>query len=149
MSWGRVGCGREGRFLRASVAFLLLTRAAPAAGYGGASSTFCLAHHEYCADSLVPQAHGQYIGQDEPSLVFYSDAPGSGNNLAYLIRLPKDPPEIGGQVAPGAVVNSQLFEAFWFGMALCDSQSAPETGTPCVPDSDANIYDDPDPSAPG
>ncbi len=143
MGWGGYGCGRDKRFLRASAAFLLLTRTAPAAAFG-VQSTICLADHDRCTDSVVPQAHGL----DEPSLVFYSDAPGSGNSLAYLITLPKDPPESGGRLAPGAVVNSQLFESFWFGMALCDSQSAPETATPCVPDSDANIYDNPDPAAP-
>ncbi len=141
MGWAGRECGCDRRLLWASAAFFLLARAAPAAAYGGG------------AGAMVPQAHSQqehsqYVGQDEPSLVFYSDAPGSGNNLAYLIRLPEDPPPAGGQLAPGAVVNSQLFESFWFGMAMCDSQSAPETDTPCVADSDANIYDNPDQAAP-
>jgi hypothetical protein len=133
----------------AALAMVLLARAAGASEYGGiGDDTFCLIHHEYCTDSIIPAAHGQYIGQDEPSLVFYSDAPGAGNNLAYTFTLPKDPPLVDGRRAPGAIVNADLFETFWFGMAMCDPQSAPETDTPCVADSDANIYDNPDPSAP-
>jgi hypothetical protein len=33
-------------------------------------------------------------------------------------------------------------------MALCESQSYPNPGVPCTPDSDTNIRDNPDPSAP-
>src|ERR1700719_3163442 len=34
---------------------------------------------------------GQYSGHDEPSLLFYSNKPGSGNTSVYYLRLPKDP----------------------------------------------------------
>src|SRR5207302_1475837 len=37
---------------------------------------------------------------------------------------------------------------FWFGMALCDSQSAPAPGTDCTPNSDSNIFDSGDPASP-
>src|SRR5271157_4971541 len=133
----------------ASVALALLAQAAPAAADGGdySDSTFCIAHHELCADSVIPY-EGHYIGHDEPSLVFYSDAPNSGNDLSFTVRLPLDPPVFGESCLPGSVVNSQLYETFWFGMAMCDSESAPEATKTCIPDSDANIFDNPDPTAP-
>ncbi len=34
----------------------------------------------------------RYSGHDEPSLIFYSSAPGAGNTGVYLIILPTDPP---------------------------------------------------------
>jgi len=35
---------------------------------------------------------GAYTGHDEPSLLFYSGARGSGYTNTYRLRLPKDPP---------------------------------------------------------
>ena len=32
-----------------------------------------------------------YIGHDEPALLFYSNTPGSGNDVTYSMRLPTDP----------------------------------------------------------
>ncbi len=32
-----------------------------------------------------------YIGHDEPSTLFYSNVPGSGNQMRYRLTLPKDP----------------------------------------------------------
>ena len=53
------------------------------------------------------------------------------------------------QAGTGGTWNFQLHPAFWYGMALCDNQSAPEfTHEPCVPDSDTNIKDGSDPTAP-
>src|SRR5438552_2926035 len=67
---------------------------------------------------------------------------GSGNNATYLLRLPKDPPTLPKQDGTGGTFNFQLHPAFWFGMALCDNQSAPEfTHAACAPDSDTNIFD--------
>ena len=37
---------------------------------------------------------GEYTGHDEPSVLFYSQQPGSGNDNSYLLSLPKDPPVI-------------------------------------------------------
>ena len=51
------------------------------------------------------------------------------------------------QAGTAGTWNFQLHPAFWFGMALCDNQSAPEfTHAPCVPDSDTNIFDGTDPA---
>ena len=45
---------------------------------------------------------GHYVGHDEPSVLFNSDVPGSGNHMSYNVVLPKDPvgeqPEQGEQV---------------------------------------------------
>src|SRR5438045_5513163 len=32
-----------------------------------------------------------YVGHDEPSVLFYSDKPGSGNRMRYELTLPNDP----------------------------------------------------------
>ncbi|MGH6795970.1 MAG: hypothetical protein ACREDH_12450, partial [Methylocella sp.] len=89
-----------------------------------------------------------YTGHDEPALLFYSDVPGSGNSNLYKLTLPKDPPNLPKQDGTGGTFNFQLHPAFWFGMAMCDSQSAPNPGQPCTPDSDTNIFDGADPTKP-
>src|ERR1700756_5347165 len=68
---------------------------------------------------------GTYTGHDEPSILFYSNVPGSGNSSIYQLVLPKDPPTLPKQNGTGGTFNFQLHPAFWFGMALCDDQSAP------------------------
>jgi hypothetical protein len=100
---------------------------------------------------------GTYTGHDEPSILFYSNVPGSGNSSIYQLRLPKDPPTLPKQNGTGGTFNFQLHPAFWFGMALCDDQSAPNPtpvgvsspfpNIPCKPDSDSNIYDGSDATA--
>jgi hypothetical protein len=90
---------------------------------------------------------GGYSGHDEPSALFYSHRRGSGNSNVYLLTLPVDPPNLPTQDGKGGTWNFQLHPAFWFGMALCDSQSAPNFTTKCEPDSDENIFDNPDPNS--
>ena len=69
---------------------------------------------------------GKYTGHDEPSVLFYSSKPGSGNSGIYYLRLPKDPPKQPVQGGTNGVTwNFELHPAFWVGMALCDSQSDP------------------------
>jgi hypothetical protein len=96
---------------------------------------------------------GAYTGHDEPATLFYSNTPGSGNNDLYSLTLPKEPPTRPVQNGTGGTMNFQLHPTFWFGMAMCDDQSAPNPGgssigatVPCTPDSDANIYDSSDPA---
>jgi hypothetical protein len=92
---------------------------------------------------------GRYTGHDEPSVLYYSDKPGSGNNNRYRVVVPKDPPTLPTQDGTGGTFNFQNRIAFWFGMDLCDNQSAPEfTHEPCTPNSDANIFDGADPAKP-
>jgi hypothetical protein len=91
-------------------------------------------------DSEAVFGEGKYIGHDEPSNLFYSNVPGSGNNMRYQLTLPKDPsPSV--PTAPGKSFNFELHPAFWFGMAMCDTQSYPEQVPNCTPDSDKNILD--------
>ena len=92
-------------------------------------------------------AKGEYIGHDEPSLLFYSNHNGSGNSSVYKLVLPKDPPAVPTQDGKGGTWNFQLHPAFWFGMALCDTESFPEFTKICTPDTDGNIFDNPNPSA--
>lgn len=81
-----------------------------------------------------------YVGHDEPSTLFYSNVPGSGNRMQYQLTLPKDPPP-SAPLTPGKTFNFELHPAFWFGMAMCDTQSYPELLSTCTPDSDSNIVD--------
>lgn len=91
-----------------------------------------------CPDVDNPeQTFGYYVGHDEPGVWSYSNVPGSGNHVRWLLTLPKDPPP---NPVPGA--DTYAFEthiAFWFGMAICASQSYPEQISTCAPDSDSNI----------
>src|SRR5581483_11499437 len=81
-----------------------------------------------------------YVGHDEPSNIFYSNAPGSGNHMTYSLRLPRDPSPANPNT-PGKSYQFELNGTFWLGMALCDTQSYPEQVSTCTPDSDSNIVD--------
>ena len=43
------------------------------------------------ADSKQVYGEDEYVGHDEPSLVFYSNKAGAGNRMRYNITLPKEP----------------------------------------------------------
>jgi hypothetical protein len=91
--------------------------------------------------------YGKYVGHDEPSVLFYSDQPGSATRQQYRMKLPVDPVAMpDGQ--NGVTWNFQSRVAFWFGLDLCDPWSFPNTQSTCTPDSDANIDDNSDPTAP-
>jgi hypothetical protein len=109
---------------------------------------FCAEGSPLCAEPVDSIGYeGNYTGHDEPSVLFYSDRPGAGNNSEYQLTIPRDavvPPK---QDGTGGTFNFQNRIAFWFGMDLCDNQSAPEfTHAPCVPNSDSNIKDGADPT---
>ncbi len=92
-----------------------------------------------CTEVQDPEkvfGQGVYVGHDEPSVLFYSNQAGAGNRMQYQLTLPSDPPQ-----ATANAFNFQLHPAFWFGMAMCDTQSFPEQLTTCTPDSDSNIVD--------
>ncbi|HEU0001497.1 MAG TPA: hypothetical protein VFQ36_11385, partial [Ktedonobacteraceae bacterium] len=91
-------------------------------------------------DSEAVFGENVYVGHDEPSTLFYSNVAGSGNRMRYQLTLPKDPTPTAPQT-PGKSYNFQLHPAFWFGMAMCDTQSFPEQVSTCAPDSDKNIVD--------
>src|SRR5260370_4019572 len=83
---------------------------------------------------------GLYVGHDEPSLLFYSNVPGSGNHMRYRLVLPKDPPVLPNQAGTGGTFNFQLHPAFCFRLALCGTQAYPNprNGRPCTPPSAAH-----------
>jgi hypothetical protein len=113
------------------------------------ATPFCQQGQGRCVDPAKPYTYGRkYVGHDEPSLLFYSNTPGSGNSNVYYLRLPTDPPTPPKQDGTGGVFNFVLHPAFWFGMAMCDTESFPEYSNTCAPDSDSNIANNPDPNAP-
>ena len=78
--------------------------------------------------------NGWYIGHDEPSVQFFSNAPKSGNDLAWVITLPKQDPTP--TQSGSSVANFELTPAFWLSLDLCDPNSYPQNA--CKPDSDSN-----------
>ena len=123
-------------------------------GNTDSTESFCESKSLLCTDPYNHQNYdGSYVGHDEPATLFYSNTPGSGNSNDYLLTLPKDPPTAPKQNGTGGTFNFELHPAFWFGMAMCDTMSAPNPQPPpavstCTPDSDTNIFDNPDPTAP-
>jgi hypothetical protein len=107
-------------------------------------------HNFNCPDVYDPTAigYGKYVGHDEPSELYYSNKKGSGNNNLYLVKLPKEPPVAPNQAGTGGTGNFELHPAFWFGMAMCDTQSFPEATQTCKADSDSNIYNSANPASP-
>ncbi len=102
----------------------------------------CVTNSSFCSevyDSQKVFGTDQYVGHDEPSTLFYSNKPGSGNRMRYELTLPKDPAPA--PLTAGKSFNFELHPAFWFGMAMCDTQSFPEQVSTCAPDSDSNIVD--------
>jgi len=135
-----------------------LVAAAPAASAASATKAgngehygakfVCAEGSALCAEANDSLGYrGEYTGHDEPSALFYSNVPGAGNNSNYRVVIPTDPPTLPKQDGTGGTFNFQDRIAFWFGMDLCDNQSAPEfTHDPCVPNSDSNIFDGADPT---
>jgi hypothetical protein len=131
----------------AKVAPRIRPRAGRAENYG--NKLACGEGSPLCAEANDALGYkGEYTGHDEPSLLFYSNTPGSGNESNYRVVVPTDPPTLPTQDGTGGTFNFQDRIAFWFGMDLCDNQSAPEfTHAACVPNSDTNIFDSVDPTA--
>jgi hypothetical protein len=106
----------------------------PASSY---SEPLCVSHASLCADAYANPGD-EYVGHDEPSLEFKSGEANSGNDITYNVTLPDDPPTKPQTDGSGGTWNFQLRPAFWFGLTVCDSESAPEYTKTCSPDSDAN-----------
>jgi hypothetical protein len=132
--------------MAASGLICLWPLAATAATKGSAQHPNCTHGAPTCTE--VVDSIGEYTGHDEPSLLFYSNSPGSGNSNLYHLTLPTDPKTQPTQDGKGATWNFQLHPAFWFGMAICDSESSPEFTHTCTPDSDSNIFTSDNPSDP-
>ncbi len=124
------------------VAGTLVTIAKPAGAETYGPKPSCAGTgHNLCAEVQDPQtAFGtsKYVGHDEPSTLFYSNVPGSGNRMQYNLTIPQQP---AGGFSKTNGYDFELHPAFWFGMAICDTFSYPETNNACTPDSDLNIVD--------
>jgi hypothetical protein len=108
------------------------------AGYPSTHQPLCQSSRSLCAD-LANNPKSGYVGHDEPSVLFKSGIPGSGNNMTYTVTLPKDPQKQPNKTGRGgATWNFQLRPTFWFGLTLCDTQSAPNFTKKCTPDTDRN-----------
>jgi hypothetical protein len=115
---------------------------------GTIDEPLCQSNKSTCVDAAGNIA-GKYVGHDEPSVLFKSSRPGSGNDMTYTMTLPKDPktqPNASG--AGGATWNFQLRPTFWFGLTMCDTESAPEFTKKCTADSDRNNLVGSNPNAP-
>jgi hypothetical protein len=135
--------------LATSIAFVFVPAAGAIHAAEVSTEPFCETHSGFCPDTRTRRNYeGQYVGHDEPSLLFYSNRPGSGNSNDWRLRLPVDASTLPTQDGRGGTWNFQQHVAFWFGMDLCESQSYPNPGAPCTPDSDSNIRDGTDPAKP-
>jgi len=118
-----------------------------ASGYS-LEDPLCQSYNSLCVDTSS-HPPGGYVGHDEPSVLFKSGQPGSGNDMTYTITLPRDPKKQPNKTGSGGTTwNFQLRPTFWFGLTLCDTQSAPEFTHKCRPDSDANNLVGTNPKAP-
>jgi len=134
---------------RLSVFLILFVFAITGKAESPDQKVLCDSHPQLCTEKNKPTDYeGKYVGHDEPSLLFYSNKTGSGNSNVYFLTLPKDPPILPNQTGTGGTFHFQLHPAFWFGMAICDNESFPNFTKTCVPDTDANIFDNPNLSAP-
>ncbi len=111
----------------------------------GAGATVANPVDYLCSDLRAgdepPEDNGHYVGHDEPLTAFYSNTPGSGNNVRYTIHLPADPPQLPTGSRHGPIDTFMLGPTLWFGMVLCDTESYPEGSSTCTPDADTNIQD--------
>ena len=99
----------------------------------------------------------EYIGHDEPSVLFNSSTPGSGNDNLYNLTLPKDPPgaaHAGRErrhrqlpAAPDLLVRDGDVRRP-VGAPNPTYSGSPYPNTTCTPDSDSNIRTGDDPTSP-
>jgi hypothetical protein len=129
----------------AAATFPATARAAGKLGDG--QDPLCVSAAAMCTDVYTSPGY-EYVGHDEPSVLFKSSVPGSGNDLTYTITLPRDPAIQPTNSGIGTTWNFQLRPTFWFGMTMCDSESAPEFTKSCAPDSDANALEGLNPNKP-
>src|SRR5438045_7177307 len=128
--------------LLALAALVTLPAAVPASvGYAyNGKPIDCAQNKSLCTEVYASDTvFGNYVGHDEPAVLFYSNTPGSGNSNAWHLRLPHESTVMPTQNGSGGTWNFQQHVAFWYGMALCETQSYPNPGAPCPKNSDANI----------
>ena len=82
----------------ASAAMAVGTIASPSPAVAKAShrsiqEPFCERHVSTCPDVWTHRNYdGDYVGHDEPALLFYSKRAGSGNSNTWRLRLPREAP---------------------------------------------------------
>lgn len=98
----------------------------------------CDSSRDLCTEVADPEQYWgyHYVGHDEPTVIFYSNKPGSGNDMTYQVTLPREPK---GAFSERKSYDFELTPAFWIGMVMCDTFSYPQTVKTCKPDSDSNI----------
>jgi hypothetical protein len=133
-----------------AAAVIPLASAGPALADDAASSFGCDEGSPLCTDTFLHQStEGYYIGHDEPAVAFLDSRHGSGYDVTYRIRLPKEPATQPTQDGTnGYTWSFEQRVAFWYSMVLCDTESAPEYTHSCEPDTDHNIFTSTDPSSP-
>jgi hypothetical protein len=137
------------RYLRTLVFAIGFVCAWPMAASAAATPLNCSQGSFLCTEVLDSiGVGGAYTGHDEPSLLFYSNVPGSGNSQVYHLTLPTEPKTMPQQDGSGGTFNFELRPTFWFGMAMCDTESAPNFTKTCNPDTDANIFTSENPADP-
>ena len=67
----------------------------------------CESHKALCVDPFDTLGES-YVGHDEPSVLFKSCVPGSGNDLTYQVTLPKDPARSRRTTAPAGPGTSSF-----------------------------------------
>ena len=124
-------------FAACFLAVAALPASAAASGYG---NSLCQQKPFMCLDPYHSiGANGTYTGHDEPTTQFLSNRPGTGGrDLTYIVRLPKNPVQQPNQDGSGPTWDFQLRATFWFSIAMCDPESAPEFTKSCTPNSDFN-----------
>jgi hypothetical protein len=125
----------------AGIAAAFLAVSGPSPGSGASYKPDCGDPFPLCSELSAPQeafGNNYYVGHDEPAVEFFSNTPGSGNHAQYQLTIPTEP---AGSFSTSKGYDFELHPAFWFGMAMCDTQSYPEAQSTCTPDSDSNIVD--------
>lgn len=139
MRYMRILCVASAVALVAAVLAIFGTRAGASTNYGSGKPDCKEGGVPLCAEVADPEAAfgtNYYVGHDEPSTEFYSNTPGSGNHMRYQLTIPTEP---SGPFSQTKGYDFELRPTFWFGMAMCDTQSYPEQSSKCKPDSDSNI----------
>src|SRR5450755_3195493 len=113
---------KKGRILRpglisgliVGVAGVIALTGAASAAIPGSVRPLCDDNSPLCTEinefpnGTTSNYEGTYVGHDEPSVLFYSNVPGSGNSNTYRLVLPKDPPVHPNQAGTRGTFNFQL-----------------------------------------
>ena len=95
--------------------------------HSSTTSSLCQSAASLCADVSNDNPAATYVGHDEPSVALQVRRPRLGQRHHLHDHAPHRADEAPEQQRPGgATWNFQLRPTFWFGLTLCDTESAPE-----------------------